>query len=201
VAVWGCGPVGQFAIRSAWMLGAGRVIAIDRVPERLAMAATRGQAEVIDYEATDVYERLMELTGGRGPDRCIDAVGSEAHTSHAVDQADRAKQAVMVETDRPHVLREAIRCCRKGGTLSVPGAYIGFVDMIPFGAVMNKALTIKSGQTHVQRYLAPLLRKVEAGEIDPSFVITHRVGLDQAPAMYKTFRDKEDGCIKVVLKP
>ncbi|HEV2106758.1 MAG TPA: zinc-dependent alcohol dehydrogenase [Thermomicrobiales bacterium] len=201
VAVWGCGPVGQFAIQSAWMLGAGRVVAIDQVPERLAMAEKQGRAETINFDKEDVYDRLMEMTGGRGPDRCIDAVGTEAHGSGLGGLYDRAKQAVRLETDRPHVLREAIRCCRKGGTLSVPGAYIGFVDKIPFGAVMNKALTIKTGQTHVQRYLAPLLQKIVDGEIDPSFVITHRVGLDEGPDMYKKFRDKEDGCIKVVLTP
>jgi len=201
VAIWGCGPVGQFTIKSAWMLGAGRVIAIDRVAERLQMAREQGKAETINFEDADVYDQLMEMTNGRGPDRCIDAVGSEAHGSGLEGFYDKAKQAVKLETDRPTVLREAIRCCRKGGTLSVPGVYIGFVDKIPFGSVMNKALTIKSGQTHVQRYLGPLLEKVQAGEIDPSFVITHQVSLDEAPQMYKTFRDKEDGCIKVVLKP
>ncbi len=201
VAVWGCGPVGQFAIASAWMFGAGRVIAIDRIPERLRMAETRGRAETINYEKEDVYERLMGMTGGRGPDRCIDAVGSEAHAHGLTGAYDRVKQAVQLETDRPYVLREAIRCCRKGGTLSIPGVYIGFVDKIPFGSIMNKGLTIKTGQTHVQRYLAPLLRRIEAGEIDPSFVISHRVPLKDAPQMYKTFRDKQDGCIKVVLDP
>jgi len=201
VAVWGCGPVAQFVIQSAWMLGAGRVIAIDRVVERLAMAESQGKAETINYEETDVYDRLMEMTNDRGPDRCIDAVGGEAHASGIGGAYDKIKQKVRLETDRPHVLREAIRCCRKGGTLSIPGAYIGFADKIPVGAMMNKALTIKTGQTHVQRYTAPLLAKVAAGEIDPSFVITHRVSLDEGPAMYKTFRDKEDRCIKVVLKP
>jgi threonine dehydrogenase-like Zn-dependent dehydrogenase len=202
VAVWGCGPVGQFAIQSAWMLGAGRVIAIDGVPERLQMAEGKGKAEIIDNTKDHVKDRLMELTGGHGPDRCIDAVGTEAHGSGTADAVlDRVKQAVMLGTDRPHVLREAIMCCRKGGTVSVPGVYIGFLDKIPFGALMNKGLTIKTGQTHVQRYLKPLLEKIESGAIDPSFVVTHTVGLDDAPAMYKTFRDKEDGCIKVVLKP
>jgi threonine dehydrogenase-like Zn-dependent dehydrogenase len=201
LAIWGCGPVGQFTIKSAWMLGAGRVIAIDRVAERLQMAREQGKAETINFEEADVYDQLMEMTDGRGPDRCIDAVGSEAHGSGLEGFYDKAKQTVRLETDRPTVLREAIRCCRKGGTLSVPGVYIGFVDKIPFGSVMNKALTIKSGQTHVQRYLEPLLQKIQAGEIDPSFVITHQVSLDEAPQMYKTFRDKEDGCIKVVLKP
>ncbi|HEU4327482.1 MAG TPA: zinc-dependent alcohol dehydrogenase, partial [Roseiflexaceae bacterium] len=192
VAVWGCGPVGQFAIASAWMFGAGRVIAIDRVPERLRMAESRGRAETINFEKEDVYERLMAMTGGRGPDRCIDAVGSEAHVHGLTGVYDRVKQAVQLENDRPYVLREAIHCCRKGGTLSIPGVYIGFVDKIPFGSIVNKGLTIKTGQTHVQRYLAPLLRRIEAGEIDPSFVVTHRVPLKEAPQMYKTFRDKQD---------
>jgi len=202
VAVWGCGPVGLFAIKSAWMLGAGRVIAIDGVPERLAMARDFGQAEIIDNTKDSVTERLDEMTAGQGPDSCIDAVGTEAHSTGTVDAVvDRAKQAVMLGTDRPHVLRESILCCRKGGTLSVPGVYIGFLDKIPFGALMNKGLTVKTGQTHVQRYLEPLLAKIAARDIDPSFIITHRAGLEDAPALYKTFRDKEDGCIKVVLKP
>ncbi len=202
VAVWGCGPVGQFTIQSAWMLGAGRVIAIDRVPERLQMAVEKGKAEIIDFSKEDVYDRLMEMTGGRGPDRCIDAVGTEAHGGGSIDAIiDKAKAAVYLGTDRPHVLREAIMCCRKGGTLSVPGVYVGFLDKIPFGAAMNKGLTIKTGQTHVQRYLEPLLQKIEAGAIDPSFVITHRLKLADAPDAYKTFRDKEDGCIKVVMTP
>jgi threonine dehydrogenase-like Zn-dependent dehydrogenase len=202
VAVWGCGPVGQFAIQSAWMFHAGRVIAIDRVPERLTMAQAQGKAETINFEDHDVYDRLMAMTGGRGPDRCIDAVGAEAHATGSVDAVlDKAKAAVYLGTDRPHVLREAIMCCRKGGTVSIPGVYIGFLDKVPFGAAMNKGLTLKMGQTHVHRYLKPLLQKVEAGEIDPSFVITHRLTLDDAPGAYKTFRDKQDGCIKVVLKP
>ncbi|MEJ7617822.1 MAG: zinc-dependent alcohol dehydrogenase, partial [Pyrinomonadaceae bacterium] len=166
VAVWGAGPVGQFAIQSAWMLGAGRVIAIDRVPERLAMAAQHGRAETINFDDVKVYDQLMEMTGGRGPDRCIDAVGCEAHGTGSVDAVlDRAKAAVMLATDRPHVLREAIMSCRKGGTISVPGVYVGFLDKIPFGAAMNKGLTIKMGQTHVPRYTAPLLKRIEAGEI------------------------------------
>ncbi|MDQ3249138.1 MAG: glutathione-dependent formaldehyde dehydrogenase [Chloroflexota bacterium] len=202
VAVWGCGPVGQFTIKSAWMLGAGRVIAIDNVPERLQMAAQHGQAETINFDKEDVYDRLMEMTSGRGPDSCIDAVGAEAHAGGSVDAVvDKAKASVGLGTDRPHVLREAIMCCRKGGTLSVPGVYIGFLDKIPFGALMNKGLTVKTGQTHVQRYLNPLLEKIEAGAIDPSFVITHRLKLEDAPEAYKTFRDKKDGCIKVVLTP
>ncbi len=202
VAVWGCGPVGQLTIQCAWMLGAERVIAIDEVPERLAMAEKHGKAETINFSDNDVYDRLMEMTRGRGPDRCVDAVGAEAHANSSFDAAlDAAKAAVMLGTDRPHVVREAIMCCRKGGTVSIPGAYVGFMDKLPLGALMNKGLTLKTGQTHVQHYNKPLLKKIEAGEIDPSFIITHRVKLDDAPEAYKTFRDKEDGCIKVVLKP
>jgi threonine dehydrogenase-like Zn-dependent dehydrogenase len=202
VAVWGCGPVGQFTIQSAWLMGAGRVIAIDRVPERLRMAETKGRAETIDFSEVGVYDKLMEMTNGRGPDRCIDAVGAEAHATGSIDAVyDKAKTMLMMETDRPHVLREAIMCCRPGGTVSVPGVYLGFGDKIPLGAFMNKGLTLKTGQTHVQRYLEPLLQKVESGQIDPSFVITHTVPIEKGPEMYKTFRDKEDGCIKVVLKP
>jgi threonine dehydrogenase-like Zn-dependent dehydrogenase len=202
VAVWGCGPVGQMAIQSAWMLGAGRVIGIDRVPERLAMARSSGRAETINFDEQDVYETLQQMTKGRGPDRCIDAVGAEAHGTGGVDAIlDKAKAAVMLATDRAHALRQALYCCRKGGTVSVPGAYVGMIDKFPFGGSMNKALTIKMGQTHVQRYGKPLLQKIEAGEIDPSFIITHRLPLEEAPGAYKKFRDKEDGCIKVVLKP
>jgi len=202
VAIWGCGPVGQFAIQSAWMLDAGRVIAIDRVPERLRMAEERGRAETINFEDGDVYERLMALTGGRGPDRCIDAVGTEAHGRGSVDAMfDKVKVAAYLGTDRPHVLREAIMCCRKGGTISVPGVYIGFLDKIPFGAALGKGLTIKTGQTHVPRYHQLLLGKIEAGEIDPSFVVTHQLPLEEGPEAYRMFRDKKDGCIKVVLKP
>jgi threonine dehydrogenase-like Zn-dependent dehydrogenase len=202
VAVWGCGPVAQMAIQSCWMLGAGRVIAIDRVPERLAMARTAGRAETINFDEEDVYERLQEMTGGRGPDRCIDAVGAEAHSTGSVDAVlDKVKAAVMLATDRAHVIRQAIYCCRKAGTVSVPGVYVGMIDKFPFGQAMNKGLTIKAGQTHVQRYTRPLLEKIESGAIDPSFVITHRLPLEEAPGAYKTFRDKEDGCIKVVLKP
>lgn len=202
VAVWGCGPVGQFAIQSAWMFGAGRVIAIDNVPERLALAASKGQAETINFDDVGVYDRLMEMTNGRGPDRCIDAVGAEAHGSGSIDAViDKIKAATYLATDRPHALREAIMCCRKGGTISMPGVYFGFLDKIPMGAFMNKGLTLKTGQTHTHRYLAPLLEKITAGEIDPSFVITHRAGLEDGPGLYQTFRDKEDGCIKVVLTP
>jgi threonine dehydrogenase-like Zn-dependent dehydrogenase len=202
VAVWGCGPVAQFAIQSAWMLGAGRVIAIDCVAERLHMAEKHGKAETINFEERDVYDKLQIMTMGRGPDRCIDAVGCEAHGTGAIDAVvDKVKASVMLTTDRAHVLREAIMCCRKGGTISVPGAYVGFPDKLPFGAFMNKGLTMKSGQTHMQRYMKQLLQKVESGEIDPSFVITHRVKLDDAPQAYKNFRDKKDGCIKVVVTP
>lgn len=201
VAVWGCGPVGQFAIRSAWMLGAGRVVAIDSVPERLRMAEA-GKAETIDASKEKVQERLQELTRGRGPDRCIDAVGCEAHGMGSFDGVvDKVKTTVGLTTDRGHVLREAILCCRKAGTISIPGAYVGIVDQLPIGAAMNKGLTLRMGQTHVQRYLRPLLAKIEAGQIDPSFVITHRERLEDAPAAYKRFRDKQDDCIKVVLRP
>jgi threonine dehydrogenase-like Zn-dependent dehydrogenase len=202
VAVWGCGPVGQFSIQSAWMLGAGRVIAIDRVPERLEMARRHGRAETINFDEVGVYDQLMEMTSGRGPDRCIDAVGAEAHGTTTLESMyDKAKTMLMQETDRPHVIREAIMCCRPGGTISMPGVYLGVVDKIPMGSFMNKALTLKTGQTHVPRFHDELLRRVESGEIDPSFVITHTVPIDKGPEMYRTFRDKEDGCIKVVLKP
>jgi threonine dehydrogenase-like Zn-dependent dehydrogenase len=201
VAVWGCGPVGQFAIRSAWMFKAGCVIAIDRVPERLQMARD-GKAEVIDNSRQSVYDTLMEMTRGRGPDLCIDSVGAEAHGTNVLGAVyDKVKSAVMAESDRPHVLREAIFCCRKGGTLSIPGVYIGFDDKLPMGPLMNKALTVKTGQTHVPKYHHLLLKKIEAGEIDPSFVVTHRQPLSEGPELYKTFRDKKDQCIKVVLKP
>ena len=202
VAIWGCGPVGQFCIQSAWMLGAGRVIAIDHVEERMALARNAGKAETVDFSKQDVYETLQEMTGGRGPDRCIDAVGCEAHGTGGVDAVvDKVKAAVSLTTDRAHVLRQAIYCCRKAGTISVPGVYIGFPDKIPMGAFVNKGLTMKSGQTHMHRYMGPLLKRIEAGEIDPSFVITHRLKLEQAPEGYKTFRDKKDGCIKVMLQP
>ncbi|RKG92489.1 zinc-dependent alcohol dehydrogenase [Corallococcus terminator] len=202
VAVWGCGPVGQFAIQSAWMFGAGRVIAIDHVPERLALAKSWGKAETIDFLKQDVFDTLNELTKGRGPDRCIDAVGAEAHGTGSFDaMLDKAKAAVKLATDRPHALRQAIHCCRKGGTVSVPGVYVGFLDKVPMGAFVNKGLTMKSGQTHTHRYTRPLLEKIQAGAIDPTRLITHRAKLSEAPALYKKFRDKEEGCIKVVLSP
>jgi threonine dehydrogenase-like Zn-dependent dehydrogenase len=202
VAVWGCGPVGQFCIQSAWMLGAGRVVAVDRVPERLEMARRIGKAETINFSEESVYDRLQELTSGRGPDRCIDAVGAEAHGWGAFDAVlDKVKSAVMLTSDRAHVIREAIYCCRKAGTVSIPGVYVGFPDKLPLGALMNKGLTIRSGQTHVPRYNQKLLKRIEAGDIDPSFVVTHRLPLEKGPEAYRTFRDKKDGCIKVVLKP
>jgi len=201
IAVWGCGPVGQFCIASAWLLGAGRVIAIDREPERLRMAADHGKAEVLDLTSTNVYEALKDMTGGRGPDACIDAVGMEAHGNTIGDWYDKAKTATMMATDRLGALRQAIHCCRKGGTVSMPGVYGGLLDKVPMGAAFGKGLTLRMGQTHVHRYLPPLMQRIERGEIDPSFVITHRARLDDAPNAYKTFRDKEDGCIKVVLRP
>ncbi|HEV2564927.1 MAG TPA: zinc-dependent alcohol dehydrogenase [Microvirga sp.] len=201
VAIWGAGPVGQMAIRSAILLGAKQVIAIDRVPERLAMAEAGG-AVTINFDEESVIERLNELTNGKGPEKCIDAVGMEAHAAGTVDAMyDRVKQATMMETDRPHVLREMAYVCRPAGTLSIPGVYGGLLDKIPFGAIMNKGLTIRTGQTHVNRWTDDLLRRIEEGQIDPSFVITHTVSLDEGPDMYKIFRDKQDGCIKVVLKP
>jgi threonine dehydrogenase-like Zn-dependent dehydrogenase len=202
VAIWGAGPVGQFTIRAAVLLGARQVVAIDRVPERLSMAQAGG-AIPINFEHESVIERLQDLTAGKGPDKCIDAVGLEAHVGlkHPDTIYDRAKQALMLETDRAHVLREMIYVCRPAGVLSIPGVYGGLVDKIPFGALMNKGLTVRTGQTHVNRWTDDLLRRIEEGQIDPSFVVTHTVGLEQGPQMYKTFRDKLDGCIKVVLKP
>lgn len=201
VAIWGCGPVGQFAIKSAWMLGAGRVIAIDRFPERLAMAAEEGKAETINYEGVNIVEKLREMTGGRGPDACLDAVGMEAHGTTPDAVYDQVKQFLKMETDRPNVLREVIQSCRKGGTVSLAGVYGGLLDKVPLGAAFQKGLTLKMGQTPVHNYLRPLLQKVEQGEIDPSFVITHSLKLDEAPQAYRKFRDKLDSCIKVVLKP
>jgi threonine dehydrogenase-like Zn-dependent dehydrogenase len=201
VAVWGCGPVGQFAIKSAYLLGAEKVIAIDRFPYRLRIARDRAGAQTLNYEEVNVREALRDLTGGRGPDACIDAVGMEAHGLGLAGAYDRVKQALMLETDRPSALREAIMNCRNGGTVSVPGVYGGFLDKLPFGALMNRSLTIRTGQTHVQRYLKPLLQRIQRGDIDPSFVITHRLRLEDAPRAYQMFRDKEDDCLKVVLKP
>jgi threonine dehydrogenase-like Zn-dependent dehydrogenase len=202
VAVWGCGPVGLFAIKSAMLLGAERVIAIDRFSERLRLAEREGGADTINYELRgDTIEQLKEMTGGRGPDVAIDAVGMEAHGTRLDYYYDRAKHAARLQTDRPHALREAVQAVRKGGTVSIAGAYVGFVDKFPLGAAFNKGLTFTMGQAHVHRYLHPLLRRVQEGEVDPSFIVTHRASLAEAPAMYKTFRDKEDECIKVVLTP
>jgi threonine dehydrogenase-like Zn-dependent dehydrogenase len=201
VAIWGAGPVGQMTVRSALLLGARQVICIDRVPERLDMARAGG-AITINFEEESVLERIEELTAGRGPEKCIDAVGMEAHATATLDSMyDRVKQAVMLESDRPHVLREMAYVCQGGGVLSIPGVYGGLVDKFPIGMIMNKGLTIRTGQTHVNRWTDDLLRRIEEGQIDPSFVITHTVGLEQGPEMYKTFRDKHDGCIKVVMKP
>jgi len=201
IAIWGAAPVGQMAIRSAVLLGARQVISIDNRPERLGMAAAGG-AITIDFDRESVVERLDELTGGKGPDKCIDCVGMEAHAARGIDSAiDRAKQALFLETDRPHVLREMIYVCRPAGVISIPGVYGGLVDKIPFGLLMNKGITIRTGQTHVMRWTADLLRRIQERQIDPSFVITHTVRLEEGPAMYKTFRDKLDGCVKVVMKP
>lgn len=201
IAIWGCGPVGQFAIRSAFMLGAGRVIAIDTVPERLAMAKEAG-AITLDFRSEDIYERIQDMTDGRGADACIDAVGTEADTYSGLDAVvDRIKVATFMGTDRPHVLRQAIHCCRNFGTVSIVGVYGGFLDKIPMGSAINRGLKFRMAQTPVQRYLPQLLSRIQNGEIDPSFVITHRATLDDGPDLYKTFRDKQDGCIKVVLKP
>ena len=201
VAVWGCGPVGQFTIRSAMVLGAGRVVAIDSVPERLRMAADAG-AITIDNRSEDVYDRLLDLTGGIGPDVCIDAVGMEAHGTNAIEHAyDKAKTWVFGESERPAVIRQCIECCRKAGTVSIPGVYGGVSDKIPIGALMNKGLTIKTGQTHVHAFVPELLDVIRTGKIDPSFVVTHRMPLSQAPEAYHLFREKKDGCIKVVLDP
>jgi threonine dehydrogenase-like Zn-dependent dehydrogenase len=201
VAVWGCGPVGQFAIQSAYLLGAERVIAIDRFPERLRMAREKSKAITLDYEEVDVATALKELTGGRGPDACIDAVGMEAHGMGLMGAYDRVKQALAAETDRPVALRQALMACRNGGVVSIPGVYGGFLDKVPFGSIMNRSLTIKTGQTHVHRYMQPLLERIQRGEIDPSVVITHRLPLHDAPYGYDIFCNKQDDCIKIVLKP
>jgi threonine dehydrogenase-like Zn-dependent dehydrogenase len=201
VAVWGCGPVGQFAIASAYLLGAERVIAIDRFEYRLRIAREQAKAaETINYELVDVPEMLKEMTGGRGPDHCIDAVGLEGHAPGLWGAYDRVKTALMMETDRPIALRQAILACRSGGTVSVAGVYGGFIDKFPMGAIVNRSLTIRSGQTHVHRYMRPLLDRIERGDIDPSFVISHHMSLDEAAEGFKIFNDKEDECLKVVLK-
>ncbi|MFN2608281.1 MAG: zinc-dependent alcohol dehydrogenase [Acidimicrobiales bacterium] len=202
IAVWGAGPVGQFAVASAFLLGAERVVVIDRFDNRLRMAADRWGAETLDYEDTDVSEALKDLTGGRGPDACIDAVGLEAHHGSAPIRAyDRAKQAVRAETERPHALRQAITSCRNGGTVSIIGVYGGMMDKFPIGSLMNRSLTVRTGQCHVQRYMRPLLGRIEKGEIDPSVIITHRLSLGDAPTGYETFKHKGDDCMKVVLTP
>jgi threonine dehydrogenase-like Zn-dependent dehydrogenase len=200
VAIWGCGPVGQFAIRSSFMLGAGRVIAIDRIPERLEMAQAAG-AETLNSDEVDITEALHNHTGNQGPDSCMDVVGMEAAGHGVMFAIDRAKQISRIQMDRPTVLRQVIMTCKKGGTISVPGVYAGFIDKIPMGAFMNKGLTMKTGQTHMMRYMQPLLERVQSGEIDPSFVISHTLPLEQAPEAYRMFRDKRDRCTKVVLKP
>lgn len=201
VAVWGCGPVGQFAIQSAYLLGAERVIAIDRFPERLAMARDLSKAEVLNYEDIDIIDALKQMTGGRGPDACIDAVGMEAHGTGIAYAYDRIKQAMRMQTERPTALREAMLSCRNGGVVSVPGVYGGFADKIPIGSVMNRALTIRTGQTHVQRYMQPLLERIQKGELDPACIITHHMALDDAPHGYEIFKHKQDQCVKVVLHP
>ena len=202
VAIWGCGPVAQMTIRSAILLGAEQVIAIDHLPERLEMAEAGG-AITINFDEENVVERLNELTGGEGPEKCIDCIGTESHVSLSQPDTivDRAKQMVLMENDRPHVLREMIYVCRPAGTISIPGVYGGFADKVPMGMAMNKGLTFRMGQTHVNRWTDDLLRRIEEGQIDPSFVITHTVSLEQGPEMYRVFRDKQDSCVKVVLKP
>ena len=200
-AVWGCGPVGQFAIRSAYMLGANRVFAIDSVPERLKLAEA-GKATAINMDQVDsIFDALKELTGGRGPDACIDAVGLEAHGMSFDALYDDAKAAVYLATDKAHALRQAINCCRKGGTVSIPGVYGGVVDKFPMGAAFGKGLTLKMGQTNCHKYLAPLLERIQKGDIDPSFIITHQFNLSDAVEGYRIFKKKQDNCIKVILKP
>jgi threonine dehydrogenase-like Zn-dependent dehydrogenase len=202
VAVWGCGPVGQFAIASAFILGAARVIAIDRLPERLAMARSLG-AITVDYAEEDVsvLNALKDLTGGIGPDACIDAVGLEAHSAQLQGTYDKIKVALLMETDRPSVLRQAILAVRKGGTLSIPGVYGGLLDKVPFGAAFGKGITMKMGQTNMHTYMKPLLERIEKGEIDPSYIISHRITLGQAPEMYKIWRDKKENVTKIVIDP
>ena len=201
VAVWGCGPVGQFAIVSAYLLGAERVFAIDRFPYRLQMAREKAGAITINYDEVDsVSDVLKDLTAGRGPDHCIDAVGMEGHTHGLPYVHDRAKQLMRIQADRPIALREAITACANGGTVSVIGVYGGLIDKFPINAVMNRSLTIRTGQCHVHRYMKPLLERIQKGEIDPTFVITHRMPLDQAAKGYEIFNNKEDNCEKIVLK-
>lgn len=201
VVIWGAGPVGQFCVRSAVLLGAKQVVVIDNVPERLTMAEAGG-AIATNFDKESVLSRLKDLTNGKGPEKCIDAVGLEAHATRSLDSMyDRVKQAMLMESDRAHVLREMIYVCRPAGILSIPGVYGGLVDKLPIGALMNKGLAVRTGQTHVNRWTDDLLRRIDEGQIDPSFVITHSVGLEQGPEMYKTFRDKQDGCVKVILKP
>ncbi len=205
VAIWGCGPVGLFAMKSAWMLGAGRVIAIDHVPERLRLAESYANVETIDsFDADEVYSKLMEMTQGMGPDRCIDAVGMEAHGSGTMAEIiDTVKDAAKLDKQlqHPYVLQQMVKCCRKGGNLSVPGVYTGYLNMFPMGPAMNKGLTWKMGQTHMQKYMPSLLEKIEKGEIDPAAIITHRLTLDEAPMGYEIFQKKQDNCIKVVMTP
>ncbi len=201
IAVWGAGPVGLFAMKSAFLLGAERVIAIDRFPERLRMAREKVRADTINYEEHDIYDALNDMTGGRGPDACIDAVGMEAHAPGMVGAYDSAKQAMKLENDRPAALRQAIMACRNGGTVSVIGIYSGFIDKFPMGSLMNRGLTLRTGQCHVHKYMRPLLQRIQNGEIDPTFVITHEMRLEDAPEGYAMFQQKEDDCVKIVLKP
>jgi threonine dehydrogenase-like Zn-dependent dehydrogenase len=202
VAVWGCGPVGQMCIQSAWLQGAGRVVAFDHVPERLEMAKTHGKAEAFNFMETDVYDELQNLTKGRGPDSVIDAVGAEAHGLGSPDAVvDRVKAATGLATDRPHVWRDIMKCVRPGGNVSVPGVYFGYADKIPIGTIVGKGLTVRSGQTHVQKYMDELMDMVVEGKFDPSFIITHRLKLEDGPDAYKMFKEKNDGCIKVVMHP
>jgi threonine dehydrogenase-like Zn-dependent dehydrogenase len=202
VAVWGCGPVGQMTIQSAWLQGAGQVIAFDHIPERLEMARTAGKAQAFNFLEVDVMDELNKLTHGRGPDAVVDAVGAEAHGAGSADAIiDAVKTATGLATDRVHVWREIIKAVRPGGRVSVPGVYFGYGDKIPIGAIVNKGLTIKSGQTHVQKYMDELLGMIGEGKIDPSFIITHRGRLEDGPEFYKTFKGKKDGCVKVVMHP
>ena len=201
IAVWGCGPVGQFAIASARMLGAEQVIAIDRFKERLVMAREKaGATHIINYEEQDVLDKLKDLTGGLGPDGCIDAVGTESHAPGLMYAYDRFKQALMLETDRPLALRQAVMACRNGGTVSVIGVYAGFIDKFPMGSFMNRSLTMRTGQCHVHRYMQPLLERIQRGDIDPTFIITHHMQLDDAPEGYAMFAKKQDDCVKIVMK-